>query len=184
MQLKKSFRIGRFELGYSIRCTIRKGAYTVGIYDLCKDGKHVIFLDYDTFRWEWLIDELAYLQDKYLLSDFYIFSSSLDSYHAVCFDKLVNCELQDVLRETNIDESFFNSVRFDYGARVLRLFPKGKISAPKFSNVIISKHNTRQKSLDHIKAFELHYGIKNINKRNAVELGKTYFIQYYTERTA
>lgn len=183
MNLRRVIRIGRLEFFYNFALRWRRGVYTIGIYDICKDGKHILFLDYDTFRWDWLIDELKFLQNKYKLSDFYIFESSAGSYHAVCFDKLPNYELHLILRETNVDESFYNAVHFDYGSRVLRLFPKGKKAPPRFVKCLESRYNRREKSLDHIETFELNYGIRVKNRVKGVSLGQVYLIKYYTEHS-
>ena len=154
---------------------------TIGVYDICKNGKHVLFLDYDKFRFEWLVNEIKYLQKKYKLSDFYIFKSSSYSFHAVCFDMLSNYLHTRVLMETNIDDSFLNAMRFDYGSRVLRIFPKGRTDKPQFLKIIKSRFNKHPKSLDHIKLFENNYNIKVENKRGGISLDEIYLINYPTE---
>ena len=180
MKLQRKLNIGRFHFSFTLKAYWKRGVITIGCYDLCPDSTHVIFLDYDKFRFEWILDELRYLQRKFKLSTFYIFESSRGSFHAVCFDKLRNYELHKLLQCTNIDESFYSASFWDYGSRVLRLFPKGEKPAPSLRLALRSKYHKRLKSLDHIELFEKNYGIK-IDKRNAERLGKVWMIKYRTE---
>jgi len=107
--------------------------------------------------------------------------SSPYSYHAVCFDMINNHYHNKILMETNIDDSFLNAMRFDYGSRVLRVFPKGQTKKPKLLKTIKSKYNHYTKSLDHIKVFEYNYGIKIKNRKNGIKLDEIYLIDYPTE---
>jgi len=179
--LSKKLSLGRLNISFKLFFWITPKNRTLGIYDICKNGKHIVFLDYDKFRLEWLENEIKYLQNKYKLSDFYIFQSSPYSYHAVCFDMLSNFLHNKILMETNIDDSFLNAMRFDYGSRVLRVFPKGQTKKPKLLKIIKSINNQYQKSIDHIKAFEYNYDISIKNKKNGVNLDEIYLIDYPTE---
>ena len=61
---------------------------TAGYTSRCKDGKHVIMLDYDGLSLNEVIDEIKFLQKQFRLSNFFIWECDRnDSYHAVCLDK-------------------------------------------------------------------------------------------------
>jgi len=181
IEVSKKFKVHRINFSFKLFVWTTPKTRTTGVYDICKNGRHILLLDYDKFRLEWLENEIKYLQQKYKLSDFYIFQSSQYSYHAVCFDMLENYLHNQILRQTNIDESFMNATKFDYGSRVLRIFPKGKTPKPKFLKTIKSRFNKYPKSLDHIELFEKNYDIKITNKTKAKKLGEIYLINYPTE---
>lgn len=168
-------RFGNFMINFSFRLSHLKTGVAVGTYSICSDGKHIIYLDYDNFREEWLLDELRYLRDKYKLSNFYILSSSLQDkkykFHAVCFDK-VNARLyNEIVLKSNADMLFKKNNFFDNeNARVLRFSGKNKssIKMPKYYGFLKSKFHQRKKSLGHINFYRKMFNmcITNINHDN------------------
>lgn len=125
--------------------------WTHGITSRCKDGKHVLFFDYDHMDLPEIIDELKYLQDFFKLSHAYIFELDRNkSYHAVILDKFPLKKAYQILEETNVEWAYVNSVRFCRGREwVLRTDEKGNRPPPKFKAVIKSKHNWRKISTAH-----------------------------------
>ena len=162
---------------------------TIGIYDICMDGSHILFMDYDKFRLDWLEQELKKFQNEYKLSDFIILQSSETSFHAICFDKLIPSKHNQIIQLSNCDEAFRNAIRWDIGARVLRVSPKGRTEKPKYIKTIKSKYNIHKKSKPHIKFFQFNYDIPKINHKNSdleskstLDDGKVYIINYPTKK--
>lgn len=155
---------------------------TQGLYDICEDGRHVIFLDYDKFRLDWLESEIRYLQKKFKIGDFIILESSENSFHAICFDKLHPKQHQKILDQTNCDEAFKNAPRWDFGSRVLRTFPKGNTGKPKYIKTIHSKYNNKEKSKAHAKFFALNYNIFDLRVGKHDGSTKVFLIDYPTKK--
>ena len=182
MKLNQTLRVLNYRIQFYISFYKTSNKRTIGIYDICSDSKHVLFLDYDKFRLDWLENELRWLQKTFILSDFIILESSEGSYHAVCFDKFDLYQHHKIIQTTNVDEAFRNAPRWDYGSRVLRVLPKGKTRKPKYITTIYSKHNLRLKSNAHLKFFKHHYDIPFLNNENNDGLGKVYLIDYPTKK--
>lgn len=157
-------RIGNLIIQFSFKIDWIKKGFAVGTYSICKDGKHCIFLDYDNFRYEWMVSELKHLQKKYKLSHFYVFKSSEFNHHAVCFDKVNARIYNDIVQDSNCDVLFRNNGFFDLeNARVLRFTAKTKSlkNMPYFYKIIKSKIDFYPKSSPHINFFRVIYGIDN-----------------------
>ena len=154
---------------------------TKGVYDRCEDGYKVLFADYDNIKAEYVIGELIKLQEKYGLSDFIILESSINCYHAVCFDKLSVEENNQILSELSIDVLYKKSLDWDKGARVLRIESKGRVQKPKYIYTLKSKYHLRDKSNAHIIFFKRWYGIKNVNIKNRDKLIGLFFVEYLTK---
>ena len=157
MKVGLRFNLFNFETKFNVSFVKKKVGFVIGSYSLCHDGKHVVYLDYDRFRREWMEQELTYLIEKYKLSDFYILSSSSEGvnekFHAVCFDKTSPKEYQIIAHDSNCDTSFKNINNFDYhNARVLRFSGKSnsKINHPVLISIIKSLYNLRHKSKMHL----------------------------------
>lgn len=184
MKINQTLNIGRWRFQFFISSYKISKVRTQGIYDICSDNsRHVIFLDYDKFRLDWLEAEIRYLQNKFKLGDFVILESSEDSYHCVCFDKMCGQEHQQVIDQSNCDLAFKNAPRWDYGARVLRIWDKGNTKKPKFLKIIKSiYHDNREKSNAHLKFFCLNYDIKDFRHENLDKTTKVYLIDYPTKK--
>jgi len=129
--------------------------YVEGYTNRCKDGKYIVMLDYDRLNIDWVIPEIERLQQDFNLSDFYIFKSSEDSYHAVCFDKLLYHEYVNVLRSSTVDKNYIDvPMKFGKKVWVLRTSDKDK-SKIKYCFRIMSHHtHIREKSSAHIELLE------------------------------
>lgn len=155
---------------------------TAGIYDWIEEGKHVLFLDYDIMRYEWMLQELKYLQKKYNLSEFYIFESSKNSYHAICCDELTAIECQEIVLDSNCDESFKNAMFYDYRSRVLRCFPKGETKKPRYlATMKTNRKPERFKSLGHLLYIKKHFGAP-INTEYHNNKSRVWFVDYPTKK--
>lgn len=161
-ELKNNF----LNIGFHARQYVLGTTTTAGISNDTKDGKRILFLDYDNILYEdMLLPELDYLQRKYGLSDFYIFKSSqkTNGFHAICTDKLNVREWQTILQESSCDEAYKNPRIKDFHRSVLRILPKGKSQAPTFIHKLKSPFQTRTKSQAHLKWLSIHHDI-NIEK--------------------
>ena len=144
---KKFYEVGYLKCIFEIRRKNKK--YVQGYTNRCQDGKYVIFLDYDRIDPEWLVEEIKALQDEFELSDFYVFESSKNSYHAVCIDKMPLNEFVHIARNTSIDRDFID-VPMMYGKRVWTLRVTNKNDVPvRFMGKIPSAYITRYQSSAH-----------------------------------
>lgn len=140
-----------------------KIARTIGIRNHTLEGKRLCFLDYDNIMLkEQLIPELRYYQNKYKLSNFYVFKSSQkpNAYHVICLDKMNPNEWMRLLTESGCDERYKTTSLNDYKSWVLRINRKGETESPKFQTIISSRHNNRVKSKAHALFLNLQYGLK------------------------
>lgn len=160
-QRKSNKRLLNIQIDFLFRVSYAKKGWAIGTYSICKDGRHIIYLDYDNFRFEWLIEELKFLRDKYKLSDFYIFRSSGNAgkykHHAVCFDKVTAKIYNNIVQDTNSDMLFKNNGMFDLeNARVLRFSGKvnSNIAMPYLYGTLRSKYHKKQKSSAHINFYK------------------------------
>lgn len=184
MDFKISFKV--FDRLFTFRVAylnFQKMVKTEGLHDLCADGIYrVLYLDYDTIKMplDMLEKQLKSLQEMHRLSDLYLFKTSKDSFHVVCFDMITTCEINDILRMSSCDDSFKYNWRYDYVPRVLRMTQKAHKNAPKLFKTLKSDYNERTKSLGHIQAYESLLGCNIPNKFNAVKTG-IWGIQYATK---
>lgn len=79
--------------------------YVAGITNKCRDGRYVIFLDYDQVPEEWVVEEVQFLMTEHLLGDFHIFKTT-NGYHAICTDKVSLHDLVAVMRDSSTDEAY------------------------------------------------------------------------------
>jgi hypothetical protein len=173
--------IGRLRLNWDISLSIKATVKTKGVYDIVPHTPyHVIFLDYDRFMLQWLVDELKYFIEKYKLSEFIIMESSPLSYHAICFSQVTWKEAMTIINESNCDDLYKDAATFDFKSKVLRTFPKGDTPMPKFKMIVPSNHNQKTKSLGHINYYKFKFNIQDINETNAINNG-IYQIQYTTK---
>lgn len=129
-----------------------------GITNLCEDGRLCIFLDFDNISIQRLKKEIEFIQNKFDLGTFFIFSSSENSYHAVCLDKVSFHQHLKIMRETSVDENYIN-VPNKYGLKLwtLRLSPKNGVIPHWVGN--IPRETRREQSYAHKKAFQTYYKI-------------------------
>lgn len=177
---KHLIKLGRFNL--SIASWFASKTKTTGIYDWIEGGMHVLFMDYDKMREEWLKQELLNIQNENKLSDIIVLQSSERSFHAICCDELTAIEAQRIVLQSNCDESFKKAMYYDYCSRVLRTFAKGHTEKPKYLFTLKSEHNQRKKSLAHLKFLKFNYDIPDMNFTNHNEKGKIWMIEYPTKK--
>lgn len=178
-----------FVINFSFKLSKLSTGFAVGTYSICKDGSHVLYFDYDNFRFEWLLDELRHLRDKYKLSNLYIFRSSHKSigkykHHVVCFDKCSAREYNDIILSSNADMLFKKNSFFDLeNSRVLRFSGKSKsqIGMPVYYGAIKSKYNKRNKSTAHIDFYERMFKFKVINRKKEDKQDDIKIISYSTQ---
>jgi hypothetical protein len=189
IEIKSSKSLFDIQLDYSISLKRKKTGFAFGTYSICNDGKHVIYLDYDSFRFEWLLGELRYLIKKFKLSHFYILRSSqyeIGKYkhHAVCFDKVDGKLYDAIVRESNADMLFKNNMFYDLeNSRVLRFSAKSNssIARPYYYAKLVSKFHQRKKSLAHILFYERMFNVKWIDKINHDGNKEVDIISYQTQ---
>jgi len=173
-------QIGRLNIRFGMWLTSKNK--TIGVYDWVKGGYHVLFLDYDNIHLNWLLQELKRIQEQFKLSNLYIFHSSYNSYHVVCFDVLTAMETQQIVMTTNCDESFKKAMYYDHCSRVLRTHAKGKTDKPIFKGVIPSFYRHRKKSSGHIKFFNFNYDLRIIDCSNENNIYEVKLINYPTKK--
>ena len=135
---------------------------TIGYTNRCKDGRYIIMMDYDRTEYQWVKDEIKYLQRQFKLGSFHLFESSEGSYHAVCFDKLTMVMYRNILLSSSVDENYAY-IPYRYGRKLwtLRLTDK-KGTSVKYKEQIISEW-------DYIKRFVSSAHIKVIG--NLFDIG-------------
>jgi len=154
-----------YEFALNVDCREKRTEYVAGYTNRCKDGKYCIFLDYDNSKLEWIRAELRHLQHAFLLSDFYVFQSSKDSYHAVCFDKVTLQKYIQILKNSSVDVNYIY-VPLHYGKKIwsLRLTDKNNLPV-KHIGLMKGGLTEREQSSPHAKLintlFKLNIKLKN-----------------------
>lgn len=130
-RLRFKFQLGRYGVKVAL---IIVPTRSEGISSRTMDFKHILFLDYDFKVYDFVKEELEFLQDKFNLSPFYLFSSSNDrnesgvrfgNYHAICLTKMTMREIRAIQRESSTDRLYQGMTdRSIYGAWAIRTFPK------------------------------------------------------------
>lgn len=119
--------------------------WTTGISSRCKDGRHVVFIDYDKQEFKQVFDEIKFLQQTFNLSRAYFFKTGVDSFHVIFLDKLPLLKVFEILQASNCEWSYLNSVKLVRGREwVLRIAEKGKRKRPRFFCSVHS--NKKQKN--------------------------------------
>lgn len=150
--------------------------HAVGVSNKCEDAKYVLFLDYDTTPLETIRTECEGLQNDYQLSSFYIFESSPNNYHAVCFDKFTKQNLITIMKQTSIDTAYIKVSQNRNNGWALRLTPKNKKDI-KHHHTIRSPFSKHEESQAHIKTFSKLYKL-DIHHYNSDNLNKLIYCKY------
>ena len=116
----------------------------------CIDGKYVVFLDYDDITPAYVYENIKSLQVTFNLSDFYVFSSSINrkGCHAVCLDKVNLKTLIRIMKHGNVDEFYIDIPKFFKKHWLLRLSEK-KAEQIKFLGQIFSNTSSYERSNAH-----------------------------------
>jgi len=158
MNFYQKFSLGKYS--FSFRFTTNKvfsvqflatkkpDKVTYGMTSRCKDGKHVIFLDYDGLTKEEVFEEISFLQGYFELGNFYIFQNdSEESFHAICLDKFPLYEAIEIVSQTSADRGFKKAPLYFKKRRwVLRVAKKGERNKPVYLDVIRSKFDELKES--------------------------------------
>jgi hypothetical protein len=132
-----------------------------GITNRCSDGKYITFLDYDNIPYEWLKDELLAIQKEFDLKQIYLFKSSEESFHVICFEKMNREEYEKILHRSSCDPGY-KKVPWAWGKRVATLRVSEKRgTTPTFMELLDRDAiPSRELSTAHIKFFEKNYKIE------------------------
>lgn len=162
MKIIWNFKLLGIEWDIAIRNQKERSREMLGITNLTKDGKWIVFMDFDGFKLEWLDVIIPQIQKLYHLSDCFLFKSSINGYHIVTFDKLGIKALVEILKSASCDPNFV-FVPLRYGLRLWTLRQNEKKgSKPVF--IKIYKKNPDivykfERSLAHMIAFEKLYNM-------------------------
>jgi hypothetical protein len=157
--------------------------WVLGYSSKTLNGRHVLFFDFDSLEEEVLGEEIKYLQDKFRLSDFYVFKTSKNNgWHAVCLDCHSMQETYSILKDSSADQSFIHSLKnLPHREYCLRLGSKGERLAPEFFKVFESNNYSCIRSSGHADLLKkLGVPIKNENKGKWDGYKKVSIIKYNT----
>lgn len=159
----------------------------------CEDMKHVLFCDFDNILWWILETQLGYLQDKYNLPPFYVFTTSeakdcnneiYGNYIVINLEKHKFMDIVKMQDEISCDESHKRlPLIYRFHSWVLRLSPKGDKARPKFRCIIgdISKEYNQSISEAHLNILKkLYPEIQDIKYTNKDGLNKLWGASYKT----
>lgn len=141
------------------------------------DGGHVIYLDYDDKSYQCVKEHMKYMQNEYMLGDFFLIKST-HGFNGVCLDilplpvvKLIGCDVM-----SPCDRDFY---KFGYkrGYYVLR-FDCDK----ELIEIVPSVHYQYEKSLAHKNFLEWFFGIKIPDDPKFNSFTKIDIIQYPSDK--
>lgn len=158
-----------------------------------RDGiMEVIFLDYDNILYSLVEVELLFLQKKYNLSPFYVFSSfetedkqksKYGNYMAISITKKPFGKVYEILNKTHADSSYkVVPASYPYKTWVLRLGKKFKKKAPEFKEIVgdLNKEYDMNCSQAHLEILEKIYPmIKEKIKYTNLDGGAKVFLSNY-----
>ena len=193
MYSKTSFTIPIVGLSVGLRVNFNRGLSasflivkkpsekTLGITSYCKDGKHVLFFDFDNSKLNEILYQLKKLQEYYLLSDIYVFENDTeDSFHAICLDKFDLYTAVEIIKQTTADKAFkYAPLRYALKKWVLRCEKKGNRQKPKYLFKLNANNSEYEKSNAHRLFLGMNYGIK-IGKKGFDDEKEIDCFEYYT----
>lgn len=171
---------------------------TVGINNICDDGRFVVFLDYDNIEFEALADDLQNLARDFNLSHFIVIKTRENSYHAVCLEKFTLPQVQKIIDHSLCDYSYKRfPVKIDKGW-ILRVTDKvyvedGKVQSlsPSYVGLLrFGKPRRRSVSRAHLELFaRLHPDFKRdafnfFSREDLDDLTKVHLVKYGTSDRA
>ena len=135
---------------------------------------HVLFLDYDNIVDEILTEELRYLQEQFVLGNFYVLETRNKGRHAICIDALRPRDQKEIVDFSSCDLMFKKAPRInEYRCWVLRYAKKGKRDAPKYKYTVESQYegkNLQSRShAEHLLNFGVTIDLKNPYGIEAIE---------------
>jgi hypothetical protein len=125
--------------------------WVTGYSSRTMSGRYVLFMDFDYLDLNSITNEIRYLQEKYRLSDFYIFKlDRKNSYHAVCLDAQSMNETYTILKDSSCDQAFIHAIKnMESREWVLRLGKKGERKPVKYLCHISSNYYQKTRSSAH-----------------------------------
>ena len=156
--------------------------WTSGMSSVCKDGRHVLFFDYDKIGdLKRIEDELKFIQDYYNLSHAYIFQTGDENFHAVILDKHSLRDTFEILKNTNVDHAFVNSIKFLRGREwILRIAEKGNRPKPVFVKVLKSKYASYEVSTAHKLFLQKYYSVPKLKYKFEDNITEIPLVNYNT----
>lgn len=150
---------------FLIRNVPEKTVFQGGIGNRCANGQYIVFLDYDNTPYNWLEDEIPYLQKRFGLGNAYVFQTKR-GYHVIFLEKMSLGRVIQVLNTSSCDKNY-KDIPLLYGRKmwVLRMTSKSRERIV-FKSILPAK-SSMTRSLPHKTFLQDRYGIKeywfNIN---------------------
>lgn len=159
--------------------------WTYGMTSKCKDGKHILLMDYDDTPLTEIEDEIKELQEFHKLSHAYIFQMDRElSFHVIILDKFTLRKTFEILSSLNIDLAFIYAPKIKGLTKewILRTHLKGKRKPPKFVKIVMSKHQEKEISTGHkifLQKFE-NYATPSLKYKNEDNITDVPIVSYNT----
>lgn len=104
---KMIFKFALFKRHFSFNFRTYKvlDQYVAGITNRCRDGRYVVFLDFDDVPEEWVTEELNLLLDLFNLRSVHLFKTT-NGYHAISTQKVNLRTLIKILRDSSTDSAY------------------------------------------------------------------------------
>jgi hypothetical protein len=151
-----------FTMGYRSPDT-----WVTGYSSRTKQGRYTGFFDWDNLDLGTIKEEIKYLQNKYSLSDFYIFKlDRKNSFHAVCLDAQSMMETYTILKDSSCDQAFIHAIKnMDTREWILRVGKKGDRKGIKYLEKVKSAWNQKVRSSAHASILKK-FGVKIENENS------------------
>ena len=159
MRIRFQFDFAGKDLRFYFGIFNSRNAWKHGITNRCKDGKFVIFLDYDNVPLEWILDELTHLMPDLNIGDTHIFKTG-KGYHVVNTEKRSFAQILNIMHMTSADPNYIN-VPLKYGKKTWTLRISHKKGKPKIRYLFSLKGTNRlEQSNPHNELIRRIYGVR------------------------
>jgi len=151
----------------------KKPIQTKGFSNCTEFSRYIFTGDYDNVNKEIVLEDAQYLQEKYSLPPFYLFTTKKEekvlgekrgNYHLVNLAIHSYEDVKEIIKEIRGDEKYKTmNNRSPYRSWILRLSKKGTRGKPKFLGIVGEMENLdRTISLAHLELFKKLYNIPKI----------------------
>lgn len=177
-------KVGQICLSYTpytiVKCT--------GVFSLCKDNKHIVFLDYDNVYESRVLQDIDYLQKKYRLGNAYILTTKrglknskdfFGNYLVFFLDKFTFRRVVEIQAETHADDLYKKIEDYPDKGFVIRTSQKGAKPAPELIK-IVKAESGNPKSNAHRLFFEHQFDITIYKDETFDNETKYQIVQYST----
>lgn len=133
-----TYKVSRTKGFYTVSL-YKKPTWVMGITSRCKDGRHVLLLDYDDTLFSVVMDDLRNLCRE-VSTPFYVFTTKerkvgkldlIGNYHIICPEKFQVSRIVELQNMTHCDYTYRTMpLRNPYRSWVLRITEKGRRPAP------------------------------------------------------